>query len=75
MNDRQASLLRRQLTARFPGVPVDVTPDSDGARISIEHQDGYHTRLTTGDKPGMVLRAMLGGDLRMVDDAAPEGVA
>ena len=68
MNARQASLLRGRLSARFPGSPVDVTPDGDGARIVVEHADGFHVRVTTGDTPGMVLRAMLGRDLRMVDD-------
>ncbi len=74
MNVRQASRLRGRLAARFPGTPVDVTPDSEGARIFIEHADGYHVRVTTGNRPGMVLLAMLGTDLRAVDDA-PEGAA
>jgi hypothetical protein len=74
VNARQASLLRGRLSACFPDSPVDVTPDSDGARIIIEHADGSHTRVTTGDQPGVVLLAMLGRDLRAVE-GAPEGVA
>ena len=73
MNARQASLLRGRLSACFPGAPVDVTPDGDGARIFIEHADGYHIRLTTGDTPGMVLRVMLARDLRMVGGEAESG--
>ena len=70
MNSRQASLLCGRLSVRFPGSPVEVTPDGDGARIVVEHADGFHVRVTTGDRPGVVLRAMLGRDLRMVDDEA-----
>jgi hypothetical protein len=75
VNARQASVLRRRLSGRFPGSPVDVTADSDGARIVIEHADGSHTRVTTGDRPGAVLRAMLGQDPRAVDGQTPEGAA
>lgn len=52
MNARRASVLRRRLSGRFPGSAVDVTPDSDGARIATEHADGSHTRVTTGDPAG-----------------------
>ena len=69
MNARQASVLRGRLAACFPGSPVEVTPDDDGARIFIEHQDGFHVRVTTGGRPGVVLRAMLGRDLRAVNGA------
>jgi hypothetical protein len=75
VNARQASLLRGRLSACLPGTPVDVTPDGDGARIFIEHADGYHVRVTTGDKPGMVLRALLSRDLRMVGGEAGDGTA
>jgi hypothetical protein len=75
VNARQASRLRGRLSARFPGAPVDVTPDGDGARIFIEHADGFHVRVTTGDRPGVVLLAMLRRDLRSVDGEAPEGAA
>jgi hypothetical protein len=74
VNTRQASVLRRRLSGRFPGTPVDVTPDSDGARIFMQHADGYHVRVTTGNRPGVVLLAMLGADLRSVENA-PEGAA
>ena len=70
MNAQQASALRERLSACFPGSPVNVMPDGDGARIVIEHADGFHVRLTTGDQPGPVLRAMLRRDLRMVDGEA-----
>ncbi len=67
MNRRQATRIQGQLTARFRGAPVNVTPTPDGARIDIEHPVGYHVRLTTGDSPGPILRAMIGRDLRAVD--------
>jgi hypothetical protein len=69
MNARQASALRGRLSACFPGSAVDVTPHSGGARIFIQHDDGY-VQLTTGDQPGVVLRMMLERDLRMVDSEA-----
>ncbi len=74
MNARQASALRGRLSARFPGSPVDVTPHEGGATIFIHHHDGY-IQLTTGDTPGMVLRAMLGRDLRPIDSADVDGTA
>lgn len=69
MNARQAARLRGRLSACFPGVSVDVTPDGDGARIFVQHADGYHVRVTTGDQPGVVLRVMLGAGLRADEDA------
>jgi hypothetical protein len=68
VNARQAARLRGRLSARFPGTPVDVTPHSGGATIFIQHDDGY-IQLTTGDTPGIVLQAMLGRDLRLIDGA------
>ena len=68
-------MLRGRLSGRFPESAVDVSADSDGARISIEHADGSHTRVTTGDRPGVVLLAMLGRDLRMINGEATEGTA
>ncbi len=68
-------MLRRQLSGRFPGSAVDVTADSDGARISIEHHDGFHVRVTTGDQPGVVLQAMLARYLRTVNGEATGGTA
>ena len=75
MNSRQASLLRGRLSGRFPGSAVEVTADSDGARIFIEHHDGFHVRVTTGDQPGVVLLAMLDWDLRTINCEAAEGTA
>ncbi len=68
-------MLRGRLSGRFPGSAVDVTADSDGARVSIEHHDGFHVRVTTGDQPSVVLQAMLGRDLRTVNGEAMEGTA
>lgn len=73
MNARQASLLRGRLSACFPGAPVDVTPHKGGATIFIQHDDG-HIQVTTGDKPGIVLRMMLGRDLRTADGEAESGI-
>jgi hypothetical protein len=75
MNVRQASLLRGRLSARYPGVPVDVTPHSGGATIFIRHHDGGYTQIMTGDTPGMVLRMVLGRDLRVVGSEAGDGSA
>jgi hypothetical protein len=74
VNRDQASRLQRRLSARFPGTPVNVSSDSDGARIFMESADGFHVRVTTGDQPGPVLRALLGRDLRLIDGDA-EGTA
>lgn len=71
MNRRQAARIQGQLAARFRGAPVYVTPTPDGAHIVIEHPVGYHVRLTTGDSPGPILRAMIGRDLRSVDGEIP----
>ena len=67
MNPWQASLLRGRPPARFPGTPV-VTPDGDGATVFIQHPDGLHLRVPTGNQPGVVLLALLGSDLRMVTE-------
>jgi hypothetical protein len=75
VNSAQAGRLRRQLYGRFPGRGVDVNADSDGARIFIEHQDGFHVRVTTGDQPGVVLLAILGMDLRTINGEAAEETA
>ena len=74
MNVRQASRLRGRLAARFPGTPVDVTPDGEGARIFIEHADGATSASQPATGRAWSLLAMLGTDLRAVDDA-PEGAA
>lgn len=87
MNAREAGRLQGRLSARYPGALVDVTPDRDGARIFLSYQGGGYLYLTTGNQPGMVLRAMLGvagtrsgmpaeprsadPDLRSVDGDAP----
>jgi hypothetical protein len=75
VNVRQASVLRKRLSGRFPGSAIDVTPDDDGARIFIEHQDGFHVRVTTGDQPGVVLLAMLGRDFRAINSEGTEGTS
>lgn len=69
MNSAQASRLQGRLSARNPGAQVDVAPDADGARIFLSYQGGGYLHLTTGNQPGMVLRAMLGADA--VDETAP----
>jgi hypothetical protein len=69
VNATEASRLQGRLSARNPGARVDVTPDADGARIFLSYQGGGYLHLTTGDRPGAVLRAMLGADA--VDDGAP----
>jgi hypothetical protein len=74
VNADQADRLRGHLSVCYPGSMVDVTPYGDGAMIFIQHDDG-HIQLTTGDSPGMVLRMMLGRDLRTVDGEATEGTA
>jgi predicted nuclease of predicted toxin-antitoxin system len=74
VNPAQAARLQGRLSARFAGSTVVVTPDSDGAHIFLEHQNGFHVRVTTGDQPGTVLRALLGRDLRVIDGEA-EGTA
>ena len=72
MNADQADRLRGLLSARNPGARVEVVPDADGARIFLAYQGGGYLHLTTGDQPGMVLRSMLGADLRAVDDTDTE---
>jgi hypothetical protein len=74
VNRGQAARIRGLLAARYPDTSVEVTPASDGARIFMEFEQG-HVRITTGDRPGPVLRAMLGRDLRVVHGRAPEGTA
>jgi hypothetical protein len=66
----EAARIRSLLAARYPDTPVEVTPETDGARIFLEHEDGFHVRVTTGDRPGPVLRALLGRDLRVIDGEA-----
>jgi hypothetical protein len=67
VNRRQAARIRLRLARRFPGAPVVVTPIPGGAHIVIEHEETFHVRITTGDKPGPVLRAILARDLRAID--------
>ena len=67
MNATEASRLQGRLSAQNPGARVDVRPDADGARIVLSYQGGGYLHLTTGNQPGMVLRSMLGADLRVVD--------
>ena len=74
MNARQAARLRGRLSVRYPGSLVDVTPDADGARIVLSYQGGGYLHITTGNRPGVILLAMLGADLHAVEDA-PEGAA
>lgn len=71
MTPSQAARIRGQLSARFPGNDVEVILDRDGARVILGREDdAFHVRITTGDQPGTVLWALLGRDLRLVDDEA-----
>ena len=67
-------MLRSRLSARFPGTTVDVTPHSGGAAIFIQYADGY-VQVSTGDTPGIVLRALLERDLRLTGGAARDETA
>jgi hypothetical protein len=71
VNRRQAARLHQRLAERFPDAPVVVTPIPNGAQILIKHEDDFDVRVTTGDMPGPVLRAMLGRDLRAVEADNP----
>jgi hypothetical protein len=53
---------------------VDVTPYSGGAAIFIQPRDGY-VQVLTGDTSGIVLRALLGSDLRLIGGAAGDETA
>ncbi len=75
MNAREAGRLRGRLSARYPHASVAVTADTYGARIFLAYQGGGYLHLTTGNQPGAVLRALLGADLRDVDDTATEGTS
>jgi hypothetical protein len=68
VNAGQAARLRGHLSARYPGSLVDVTPGADGARIVLSYQSGGYLHITTGNRPGVVLPAMLDADLGAVDD-------
>jgi hypothetical protein len=66
VNTREAARLQGRLSARYPHASVAVTADMCGARIVLSYQGGGYLHVTTGDQSGVVLRAMLGRDLRAV---------